>query len=1085
METGHLDPALVQGIIQAVYRLFRVGAFHSLDNDAIDLSIEQTLGALRRLDAFESEGITLIFAEDTCIVNGQLLQAPPDVYASAMDFSEFLGHVHVNSITIGKGVADVDLRELLGVFVSPETAASKLQDGGFLTRHIRLRLVNPNLLLGLEDDRLSLLERVLLTYALAVLVIRRLFESIEHGGFDLAGYFKRMARQLATVNYADRPVVLDVILARHLQPDKAKLAVNSAILAVAMTRRFTEHESTLSRICMSALLLDVGRHRSAALNDETADIAISTAIIHMAMGDLRGDSVERTIVTFEAQRLLAGAAATEIYPDGVEPTIDSHIVATARRFTELVSQQSEGAQLTADGAIEVLRRRASSDLGQMTLDLLVDALGLIPRGAAVELNSGYHAIVTRAGPAPSKYDQPTVRLVTDNRGVRTEPSVVKLSAENNADAERHRPVLRVLSRPSPLVQSAQRDVAGPFLEWVGKRKESEANVRGWLSDYQNFAEAPIEARRKAEKTSAYAVVGDARRAAVEWDAASNQQTGSTRVLERSDAATEYEYRESSSYEAVPDDFATGNRPESSIRARSSVRRTLGAGTHGGPGDNTGMPALATAPGSIHRRAATSGHAAVVLENEFVRSPSTRTGASGQFSERPSSAGGESPSFTRPATGGQRALDGASGAGTNEDFQRLDPHAFESGEPSGVLRTATGIRRKPTGSQRAVAPTGSQDTVDADAFSTATGSGVIRSATGRKRIPTGAQNTLGSAPDSASVNPDEFSAGSGSGVLRSASGRKRIPTTGSHGTLDSSPGSSERTGSDTFGSGSGSGIFRVPGGRKHESSGQAKTATESPPEWDAFGSASGSGGFRQPSGEKRVPTGFPNIVDSSSGASARVDADAFGSASQSGLFSRPDLSESRAASASGPKPRRDGDETPTAGSEAAASRRGTQVTPRTQRIVGADGGQAQIFRRSKTTGSMPSVEQREAASVSPRESNTGARRSIREHLAEAARRRDETSTATATADQRPTPSGGQPVASPAPFAGVLRRRKTTGSPVVVEESSPPPVTRESESGDNPALRGPRRTDTAETPVPPVETLRTLESVTGSSLKADEE
>ena len=116
METGHLDPILVQGIIQSVYRLFRVGNFHTLDNDAIDLSIEQTLGALRRLDAFESEGITLIFAEDTCIVNGQLLQAPPDVYQSAMDFSEFLSQVHVNSITIGKGVADDDLRELLALF---------------------------------------------------------------------------------------------------------------------------------------------------------------------------------------------------------------------------------------------------------------------------------------------------------------------------------------------------------------------------------------------------------------------------------------------------------------------------------------------------------------------------------------------------------------------------------------------------------------------------------------------------------------------------------------------------------------------------------------------------------------------------------------------------------------------------------------------------------------------------------------------------------------------------------------------------------------------------------------------------------
>ena len=56
METGRLDPLLVQGIIQSLYRLFRVGTFHSLDNEAIDISIGATLGSLRKLDQFDSEG---------------------------------------------------------------------------------------------------------------------------------------------------------------------------------------------------------------------------------------------------------------------------------------------------------------------------------------------------------------------------------------------------------------------------------------------------------------------------------------------------------------------------------------------------------------------------------------------------------------------------------------------------------------------------------------------------------------------------------------------------------------------------------------------------------------------------------------------------------------------------------------------------------------------------------------------------------------------------------------------------------------------------------------------------------------------
>lgn len=733
METGHLDPILVQGIIQSVYRLFRVGTFHALDNDAIVLSIEQTLRALRRLEAFESEGITLIFAEDTCIVNGQLLQAPPDVYQSAMDFSEFLGQVRVNSITIGKGVADEDLRALLALFVDPDSAPQRLDAGGFLTRHIRLRLVNPNLLLGLEDERLSLLERVLLTYALAVLVIRRLFESIEHGGFDLAGYFKRMARQLATVNYADRPVVLDVILARHLEPDTAKLAVNSAILSVAMTRRFTDHEATLGRICMSSLLLDVGRHRAATLGVDDADLSISTAVIHMAMGDLRGDSVERTIVTFEVQRMLAGVPANEIYPDGVEPTIDAHLVANARRFTELVSRREGGTQLTPDGAIEVLRRRATSDLGHMTLDLLVDALGLIPRGAAVELSSGYHAVVTKAGPSPSQYDRPTVQLITDNRGQRTEERVVMLSADNE-DAATHSPVVRVINRPNAFVRSAQNTISGPFFEWVGQRRESEARVRKWLAEHNKFPEAPLLTSPRSQSTSTHAVVaGDARRAAVVWDQQSTNTT-TTRVLERSSAAAEYEYRKSASFEAVPDDFASNDRPGSSVRARSSVRRALGSENHRSQPPVEG--------GGIYRRATSS--SPVVVDESFVRTPSTRT------------EGGANPCAATPAPSMR--------AGPEPRQEAVDPATFDSASASGVFRDASGR-------ERTVRPGGSSDSgvssiLAPDGVADASPSGVLRDASGRHRAPTGQWAAL------EAVSENELGTDAGSGAFRAAAVRRR-------------------------------------------------------------------------------------------------------------------------------------------------------------------------------------------------------------------------------------------------------------------------------------------------------------------------
>ncbi|MFT6396217.1 MAG: hypothetical protein ACJAYU_000960 [Bradymonadia bacterium] len=878
METGRLDPILIQGIIQAVYRLFRVGTFHAMENDAIDLAITATLNALRQLDAFESEGITLIFADDTCIVNGQLLQAPPDVYRSAMDFSEFLSQVHVNSITIGKGVAESDLRALLGLFVDADTAATRLEDGGFLTPHIRLRLVNPNLLLGLEDDRLSLLERVLLTYALAVLVIRRLFQSIEHGGFDLAGYFKRMARQLATVNYADRPVVLDVILAKHLEPDNAKLAVNSAILAVAMTRRFTTHESTLSRVCMSALLLDVGRHRPASKDDENADLSISTALIHMAMGDLRGDSVERTIVTFEAQRMLLGVSATEIYPDGVEPTIDAHIIATARRFTELLSRGHGGTQLAADGAVEVLRRKASSDVAHMTLDLLIDAIGLIPRGAAVELNSGYRGVVLRAGPSPSKYDQPTVRLVINNRGERVEPASIRLDSDQ-ATAKMHSPVMRVLTSPGALVRSAQLDVAGPFFEWVSHRKQAERNVREWLAEQGKFAESALTLRRAGRSTSSNVIVaGDARKAAMDWDAAAAEQAGKTEVLKRSEAATEFEYRRSAAFETVPDDFAH-ETPISSVRhpkirrsSETAARRTIGTGVHriaqtGGHdvpefvtrGEWIDTASRRTTGSGVHRTAQTGSHDV----SGFVAEPSVRRSKGSGIYRRVETGTDElTEDFTRSSSVQEDGASEPDSATCSPETSGTEPSAGGAMSNSDVKSGAFDTRPSSdtfgrSGTSHPKATLAPRENTGSGGFNAASSSGTHRVLGGEFGAP----------------SPDAFDGTSSSGILRRpSSGLHDV----AHGEFDTRSKSKvfERAGSGPgraeFESRRSSGIF------------QRNTTGEFPVARAEFDSPSQSGVVRRPS------TGSNRTVPATRGES---ESDASGRGSHSTAVPRPSSSGS--------------------------------------------------------------------------------------------------------------------------------------------------------------------------------------------------
>lgn len=505
METGALDPRDIQTIVQSLYRLFRVGGFHLLDNDAVTLATEDTLRSLGTLRRFDQKGITLVFAEDTVIVNGQLLQADPEVYESAMDFSAFLSDIETNAISIQATVSTSDLRALLELFRDRDRASELLGDDGALTSTIHLRRINPALLLGLEDDRLSVLDRVLLTYALTVLVMRRLFESVADDGFELAGYFKRLSRQLARVNYVDRPVVFDVILARYLDADDAKRAVNAAILSIAMARRTTEHEVTLSRIAMAALLLPVGRYRRYPNPDHRADLPVSSAIVNMAMGELFGDNLERTIVAWEAQRLQQGIAASELYPDENQPSFESRIVHTAHRCIALLIDSGD-----IDGTLETLLEESADAIDRVALALLIDAIGVLPRGTVVELDSGCRGIVTAAGRRPTAYARPTVRVLVDERG-RTVPAADIDLDDATSEAARHGGVARVVHHPSAVLKAATASLGGKLPTWLARRAADESETRELfdLEDAQRGRRAsPGESPAAARTMSVPAVSPD-------------------------------------------------------------------------------------------------------------------------------------------------------------------------------------------------------------------------------------------------------------------------------------------------------------------------------------------------------------------------------------------------------------------------------------------------------------------------------------------------------------------------------------------------------------------------------------------------
>ena len=519
MEAGKLDPVIIQRTLKQIYRLFRVGTFHQINNDAIRTVIDETRAILEEIRREDVKELTLLFDGETVLVNSQMLRASREVYETSREFGAFLQSREVNLLSLSTSANSQDLQELVAFFLNPSLRPS-VEGEVKLSERVTLRRVDPGMLVGFEDEGLHPVERVLLVYALTVLVLRRLHESAMAREYSLAGYFKRLARQIAQINYAERPVVLDVILAAHLSTDDAKRTANAAVIAAAMVRQTGVSEATTARVVMTTLMSGVGTARqrshyfdgqdplSALLHPFTASDRLqepdAAAAAVIRLGTLRGEAALRAIVVRDARARLQGDA-----DGGWNSLLESRIVATARRFVdELTSADAAGR--SAARVMEAMRASASDALDHLCLDLLTNGIRLYPVGTAVELSSGWLGVVTEAPAKPSTFDRPRLLLCHGPGGAAVDPREVDL-LDRAESALGH--VRRVLETPTPVMEALRTTHLGN--RWRGaERAASVAVWRQQMEEQQGNAAAVAEVL--AQETATEAIARDqARRADAE------------------------------------------------------------------------------------------------------------------------------------------------------------------------------------------------------------------------------------------------------------------------------------------------------------------------------------------------------------------------------------------------------------------------------------------------------------------------------------------------------------------------------------------------------------------------------------------
>ncbi|MFO0567235.1 MAG: hypothetical protein U0263_16375 [Polyangiaceae bacterium] len=410
-----------------IFRLLKIVQLHAIDNMAVLQQIDQTAEALRGFGSATGEPLTLLFARSTVFVAGHLLKASRGEYENALELGAMVRKLGVSEVLIETDANRADLTALARLF---QQGAAARTDTGVIepSPRVRLRYVNPARL-GEDEEDLSVEEQIVRTYATSVVVMRRIFENLTQGRYQLPHHAKRLAQRLVMLSEGDTPAFLGITAMRNLNHDAAGRAVNRSILAVSIARQLTSDLGALARIAMSALFFDVAHPLVTGIvgrndvvvprmtEDAEQRLPAATALVLTALGQLRPPSMVRCVIGYESHWLRQLQVLGPMYSGQRRAMVAPRIVLTAHRFNELLEPDLAASRSTTpDEAVEQMRAEARDATERAMIALLVGALGIFPRGTPVALNTGERGIVLKTPAEPADYVNPTIRLVYDAHG---------------------------------------------------------------------------------------------------------------------------------------------------------------------------------------------------------------------------------------------------------------------------------------------------------------------------------------------------------------------------------------------------------------------------------------------------------------------------------------------------------------------------------------------------------------------------------------------------------------------------------------------------------------------------------------------
>lgn len=414
------EDQVATSVLMTLHRLAQQSTLYDENNEAQRQAVKAVADSAQAYGRAAGRNASFHFSERAIYIGRRLLRGSRATYTAATQMRNLLAKLGASQISIGHDVPEEELRRLQAAFARAMKGSADPAAGLAGLTRIRLRAGRPP---GEIADLESLSDeaRAIKVYSLAIVIVRRFYEQLQKGHWEITSHVRRISEELIQLGGKVSPAILATTVCRPAHDD-AERTVSAALLALCMAQQLTNDQRLLRWLATGALLCEVGKPRVAGLDPDGsrriglrspilgegqhAELPGATAFVTTALGRLTDAGMMRSVVVYEALHIENEEETGPIYDGERGPAMLSRLLACARRFQERLSKGNAAADVVAE-----LVENGANMVDRWIVQLLSATLNVLPTGTIVELDDGHWARVVSPPLDRIDFGRPLVRLV--------------------------------------------------------------------------------------------------------------------------------------------------------------------------------------------------------------------------------------------------------------------------------------------------------------------------------------------------------------------------------------------------------------------------------------------------------------------------------------------------------------------------------------------------------------------------------------------------------------------------------------------------------------------------------------------------